>query len=81
MVMSINRFYSTFKTIKLFVQESSEVSEQLASTLKRVEKAFRAAYTSETFKQALMKDELIPSDLEEEITSAYILYNNEKARK
>ncbi|HPR62926.1 MAG TPA: hypothetical protein PK014_01790 [Thermoanaerobaculia bacterium] len=79
-MMSINRFYSTLKTIKIFIQDHPDVSEELASSIKKVEQSFRATYTSESFKEALMANADIPSDLEEEITSASILYNNEKAR-
>lgn len=80
MAMSINRFYSNWKSIKLFVQDNPKVSEELKSVLKQVDASFKAHYNSETFKAALMADESIPDDLEENITSAYILYNNEKAR-
>ena len=78
--LSINRFYSQFKSIKIYVQDNPDVSDALKDALRKVEESFRSLYDSASFKAALMQDETIPDDLEERITSALILYNQEKAR-
>ena len=79
MVMSVNRFYSDFKAIKMFVEDNPGTADDLKKALSLVMESFKNAYSSESFKEALYSNANIPDDLEENFTSAVIIYKREKA--
>ena len=43
--------------------------------------SFKAAYSAEEFKQALSEDAVVPSDLEERLTSVTVLLNRDRASR
>jgi hypothetical protein len=77
MSMTASHFYADYKALKAHLDGAS-ASVELRAAFDRVADAFRTSYTAETFRGALTANAPVPTDLEDRLTSALLLYNRER---
>jgi len=77
MAMTASLFFAHYKKLKLHL-EGSTASPELHDAYHRVVEAFRAAYSTESFRAAMAADAAVPSELEDRLTSALVLFNRER---
>lgn len=80
MPIAAREFLESSKRVKAFLSRHDDLSPQLLEAWDRVQEAFRLAYTSEDFKEALAENAQIPDDLEERMTSTLVLLHREADR-
>jgi len=77
MTMTATRFLAQYKNLKAHVEGLSS-SPQLAAAFHKLVEGLKATYSTDSLKEALAADAVIPSELEERLTSALVLYNHER---
>lgn len=77
MAMTASHFFAHYKKLKVHL-DGNAASPELHDAYHRVVEAFRAAYSTESFRAAMAADAAVPSELEDRLTSALILYNRER---
>ena len=80
MGMTIREFVVRLKRLKAAADESSDLSSETREAIDQLMGAFRAAYAPEQLKSAMTEGASVPSDLEERVTTATLLLNQERAR-
>ena len=81
MVMPATAFFAQLKKVKIYLEEHPDASEELQRAFERLNTAFKTSFTPEEFKAALAEGRAVDSELEEEITSATVLMNQDRARR
>ena len=81
MVMQTTAFFAQLRKLKAYIDEHPDASSQLREAYERVNAAFKKRFTPEEFKTALAEGAAVDSELEESITSAMVLMNQDRARR
>jgi hypothetical protein len=81
MVMTASLFLKRFQQIKQYLGEYEDTSPELVEAFDKVASDFRATYTPEAFKRLLSEDGPIEGGLEDDLTSALVLCNQDRARR
>jgi len=81
MPITAPQFFQQYKKLKDYLADGTKGSQDLRDAFKALNDGFRITYHTERFKEALAANAMIPDDLEERLTSALIIMNQEKARE
>ena len=81
MVMTASVFLKRFRQVKTYLAEHDNVSPELAEAFEKVASDFKGTYTPEAFKLLLSEDGPIEGGLEDDLTSASVLCNRDRARQ
>ena len=80
MGMTIREFVARLRRLKATADGSSDLSAQTREAIDQLMGAFRAAYDPQQLKKAVEDGAQVSSDLEERLTTATLLLNQERAR-
>ena len=78
--MTIREFLARLKRLRTAAEETRDLSSEARSAVDGLMGAFRAAYEPEQLKRAMADDLEVSSDLEERLTTATLLLNQERTR-
>lgn len=81
MVMSASMFLARFQQIRSHLAEHGDASAELAEAFRKVACDFKTLYTAEAFKSLLAEDGPVDGCLEDDLTSAFVLYTRDRARR
>ncbi len=78
--MTVSELVGRLKKLKATADGIGDLSGEAGSAIDDVMAAFRAAYGPQELRDAIAAGEDAPSDLEERLTTATLLVNQERAR-
>jgi hypothetical protein len=81
MVMSASVFLKRFQQIKTYLGEYGDPTPDLVEAFQKVASDFKATYTPEAFKLLLSEDGPVEGGLEDDLTSAFVLCNRDRAQR
>ena len=79
LALSAKEFLSFYNTIKKFLGEGKG-SDELKARFESITKLLHQTYDPDSFKSAVTAGEMIPTPLEEELTSAKMLFLREQSQ-
>jgi len=81
MVIPASMFLKRFQQIKAYLAEHGDAPPELVEAFRKVASDFKATYTPDAFKRLLSENAPVEGGLEDDITSALVLCNRDRARR